>query len=199
MISAIMGVMTTSTPVITRPGGRSARVRAAVHRAVEELLAEAPAEELSVPVIALRAGVHPTTVYRRWGTLGDLLAAVATSRFSGDIVVPDTGSLRGDLERWMSDVATDLADPDVLALMRATVGAAGAEGGCACVADRHEQLAAMLEREKSRGGRAPDLEEAADALLGPLYYRAIFTGTPGRPGWARQLVNALLGAEAQPR
>jgi AcrR family transcriptional regulator len=187
--------MTVSTTVSTRPGGRSARVRAAVHRAVEDLLAEGPAEALTVPVIAARAGVHPTTVYRRWGSLGELLAAVATSRFSGDIVVPDTGTLRGDLERWMGDVATDLADPDVLALMRATVGAAGAEGGCACVADRHEQLAAMLERERSRGGTAPEVDEAADALLGPLYYRAIFTGTPGRPGWARELVGTLLGTE----
>jgi AcrR family transcriptional regulator len=187
--------MTTPTSVSTRPGGRSARVRAAVHRAVEELLAEGPAEALTVPVIAARAGVHATTVYRRWGSLGDLLAAVATSRFSGDIVVPDTGSLRGDLERWMGDVATDLADPDVLALMRATVGAAGAEGGCACVADRHEQLAAMLERERSRGGSAPEVDQAADALLGPLYYRAIFTGTPGRPGWARELVGSLLSVD----
>jgi AcrR family transcriptional regulator len=187
--------MTASTTVSTRPGGRSARVRAAVHRAVEDLLAEGPAEALTVPVIAARAGVHPTTVYRRWGSLGELLAAVATSRFSGDIVVPDTGTLRGDLERWMGDVATDLADPDVLALMRATVGAAGAEGGCACVADRHEQLAAMLERERSRGCAAPAVDEAADALLGPLYYRAIFTGTPGRPGWARELVGTLLGTD----
>jgi AcrR family transcriptional regulator len=167
-----------------------------VHRAVEELLAEGPAEALTVPAIAARAGVHPTTVYRRWGSLGELLAAVATSRFSGDIVVPDTGTLQGDLERWVGDVATDLSDPDVLALMRATVGAAGAEGGCACVADRHEQLAAILERESTRGGTAPDVDQAADALLGPLYYRAIFTGTPGEPGWARQLVGTLLGADA---
>ena len=182
-------------PVGTRPGGRSARVRSAVHRAVEELLAEGRAEALTVPVIAARAGVHPTTVYRRWGSLGELLAAVATSRFSGDIVVPDTASLREDLERWVSDVARDLADPDVLALMRATVGAAGAVGGSACVADRHAQLAAMLERERSRVGAAPDVEHAADALLGPLYYRAIFTGAPVDPVWARELVGTLLGPD----
>jgi AcrR family transcriptional regulator len=54
--------MTAPTSVTTRPGGRSARVRAAVHRAVEELLAEGPAEALTVPVIAARAGVHATTV-----------------------------------------------------------------------------------------------------------------------------------------
>jgi len=188
-----MSSMPSSAPPHTRPGGRSARVRAAVHRAVEELLAEGPSEALTIPIVAARAGVHPTTVYRRWGSVGELLGAVAASRFSGDLVVPDTGSLRGDLERWATDVAVDLADPDVLALMRATIGAAGPEGGNVCTADRHAQLAAMLEREASRGGDAPDVERAADALLGPLYYRAVFTDRPAEPEWARGLVGALLG------
>ena len=105
-------------------------------------------------------------MYRRWPSLGDLLAEVATSRFSGDIVVPDTGTLHGDLERWVSDVATDLSDPDALALMRATIGAVP-DGGCACVADHHSQLAAMLERAQSRDGHAPDVDQAADTLVGP--------------------------------
>ena len=38
----------------------------------------------------------------------------------------------------------------------------------------------------------PDVERVADALLGPLYYRAIFTGRPAEPDWARELVGALL-------
>ncbi|BFO18256.1 hypothetical protein SHKM778_46440 [Streptomyces sp. KM77-8] len=98
----------------SRPGGRSARIRSAVHRAVRELLADEADELLTIPVVAARAGVHATTVYRRWGSVGELLADVATSRFSDDIVVPDTGSLRGDLERYASDLAKDLNDPDTL-------------------------------------------------------------------------------------
>ncbi len=184
-----MASMTAGIPTGTRPGGRSARVRAAVHRAVEELLASGPPDALTIPVVAARAGVHATTVYRRWGSVGELLASVAASRFSGDVVVPDTGTVRGDLEAWVADVATDLADPDTLALIRAAIGA-GESGGCACTADRHAQLAAMIER---GGGDAPDVERAADALLGPLYYRAIFTDRPADPGWARDLVGALLG------
>ncbi|OXM63416.1 TetR/AcrR family transcriptional regulator [Amycolatopsis thermalba] len=175
----------------TRPGGRSARVRAAVHRAVVEFLAENPAEALTLPLIASRAGVHPTTLYRRWGSVAELMADVASSRFSGDIVVPDTGSLREDLRRWAADVATDLADPDVLALMRATIGS-GPGGGCACTADRHAQLTAILDRERSRGGTAPETLHAADVLLGPLYYRAIFVGQPADPGWTAELVDTLL-------
>jgi len=185
----------TEATVQTRPGGRSARVRAAVHHAAEELIAEGPTEALTIPAIAARADVHPTTVYRRWGSVAQLLADVATSRFSGDIVVPDSGSLAGDLLRWVSDVAADVADPDVLALMRATIGS-GPEGGCACIADRHAQLAAIIEHERARGGTAPTVERAADALLGPLYYRAIFTGEPASADWARDLVTDFL-AKAQ--
>ncbi|SFJ26991.1 TetR/AcrR family transcriptional regulator [Amycolatopsis sacchari] len=180
-----------ASPTATRPGGRSARVRASVHRAVAELLAELPAEEVTLPLIATRAGVHPTTVYRRWGSLAELLSDVASSRFSGDIVVPETGSLRQDLERWALAVATDLADPDVLALMRATLGS-GPEGGCACTGDRHAQLKAILDQEQARGGTVPTVEEAADGLLGPLYYRAVFTDLPSEPEWVRGLVRKLL-------
>ncbi|MFD4411292.1 TetR/AcrR family transcriptional regulator [Streptomyces sp. NPDC058475] len=182
----------TEAKVQARPGGRSARVRAAVHRAVGELLADEAAEALTIPAIAARAGVHATTVYRRWGSVAQLLADVATSRFSGDVVVPDTGSLVGDLERWMSDVATDLADPDVLALMRATIGS-GPEGGSACITDRHAQLGAIIERERARGGKVPSVERAIDALLGPLYYRAVFGGEAASSEWARGLVATLMG------
>jgi AcrR family transcriptional regulator len=167
-------------------------VRAAVHRSVGELLAESGPEALTIPAVAARAGVHATTVYRRWGTLAELLADIASSRFSGDIVVPDTGTLREDLRRWLTDVATDLNDPDVLALMRATVGAAGAPGCSACIVDRHAQLRAMLEQASARGEPAPDVESAADALLGPLYYRAVFTGQQVQPAWVHALVDGLL-------
>ena len=176
----------------SRPGGRSARVRAAVHLAVRELVADDPGEPLTIPVLAARAGVHATTVYRRWGTVGELLADVATSRFSGDIVVPDTGSLRGDLERYASDLAKDLCDPDTLALVRATIGIGGEQGAAACRGERQQQLEAILERERARGGQPPTLERTTDAVLAPLYYRAVFTDDPLTPEWTRTLVSHLL-------
>ncbi|GAA2593910.1 TetR/AcrR family transcriptional regulator [Streptomyces axinellae] len=176
----------------SRPGGRSSRIRAAVHRAVEELLTDQGDELLTIPVVAARAGVHATTVYRRWGSVGELLTDVATSRFSGDIVVPDTGSLRGDLERYASNLAKDLSDPDTLPLVRATIGTAGEQGASACTRERQEQLRAMLEREEARGHQAPTVERATDALLAPLYYRAVFTNQALTPEWARALVSHLL-------
>ncbi|WP_433803180.1 TetR-like C-terminal domain-containing protein [Actinomycetospora sp. CA-084318] len=186
----------------SRPGGRSARVRAAVHRAVEDLVAEGVrTEDLTIPVIAARAGVHATTVYRRWGSVAELLASVAEHRFTGDVVVPDTGSLGADLERWATDVARDLADPDTIALMRASIGA-GETASCACTADRRTQIAAILDREVTRGGEVPVVDAVVDGLLAPIYYAALFEPAgrdddgPAPGSRVRALVGKLLG-EAQ--
>jgi hypothetical protein len=136
--------------------------------------------------------VHATTVYPRWGSVGELLADVMTSRFSGDIVVPDTRSLRGDLERYASDLAMDLSDPDTLALVRATIGTGGEQGAAACRGERQQQLEAILEREQARGNQTPTLERTTGAVLAPLYYRAVFTDLPLTPEWTRTLVSYLL-------
>ena len=60
-----------------RPGGRSARVQASVHQAVRDLLATSDRDGITVPAIAERAGVTPSTIYRRWGGLPELMADVA--------------------------------------------------------------------------------------------------------------------------
>ncbi|WP_324192093.1 TetR-like C-terminal domain-containing protein [Nocardia brasiliensis] len=163
-----------------------------MHQAVRELVTDETGEFLTIPIVAARAGVHATTVYRRWGDVSELLADVASSRFSGEIVVPDTGSLRGDLERYASDLAKDLADPDTLALVRATIGIGGEQGAAACRGERQQQLEAILEREKARGQQPPTLERTTDAVLAPLYYRAVFTNEPLAAAWARGLVSHLL-------
>jgi AcrR family transcriptional regulator len=176
-----MPAATSASRADSRPGGRSARVRAAVHQAVKDLLADETTEQLTIPVIAGRAGVHATTVYRRWGS-----------------VVPDTGSLRGDLERYAADLARDLSDPDTLALVRATIGVGGEQGAAVCRRERQDQLEAILDREQSRGNEIPPVDRTIDALLAPLYYRAVFTDQTPTPEWARTLVAHLLPETPEP-
>lgn len=171
----------TATPTSTRPGGRSARVRAAVHRAAEELLAEGGPDAATVPAVAARAGVHATTIYRRWGSAAGLLSAVAVGRLTGggELVTPDTGSLHGDLAGWARDVVADLGDPDVVLMLRTVLGASGEPTGrSVCLTDRRTQVDAILDRERERGGRTPDPERLLDAILGPLYFRALFDDAP---------------------
>src|SRR5512132_695784 len=80
-----------------RPGGRSARVRAAVLRATIAELLRTGYAGLSVEAVADRAGVHKTTVYRRWGTLQQLVTDALLAHVSAKVPQPDTGTLRSDL------------------------------------------------------------------------------------------------------
>ena len=189
-----MTVEAASAERTTRPGGRSARVRAAVHRAVEELLAERGPEATTIPAVAERAGVHATTIYRRWGSAAELLSAVAVSRLTGDLVVPDSGSLRGDLAQWVHDVITDLSDPDSLLLLRTVLGATrDGSGRSACMADRLAQLEAMLACDRARGNEPPGAELLLDTLLGPIYLRALFDDAPLPAERVEPLVDGALG------
>ena len=69
---------------MVRQGGRSARIQEAVHAATQALLNEVGRGEINVPMIAERAGVTPSTVYRRWGDLAQLLADTAAERLRPD-------------------------------------------------------------------------------------------------------------------
>lgn len=80
-----------------RPGGRSARVQATAFEAVFQLLAEEGYEGLSMAAIAKRAGVHETSLYRRWKTKEQLILAAINHRVAQGIPVPDTGALHSDL------------------------------------------------------------------------------------------------------
>src|SRR5665213_2836916 len=94
--------------VIPRPGGRSARTKAATFEAAATLTAERGHEAVTMTEIAARAGVAATSLYRRWGDVRVLLMEVAVERLMRERPLPDTGSLREDLRTWARTVAANL-------------------------------------------------------------------------------------------
>src|SRR4051795_8551720 len=77
---------------MARPGGRSARVQESVHAAVRDLVGEVGRDALTVPMVATRAGVTPSTIYRRWGDLQELLSDVAVERLRPDAPPPTSAA-----------------------------------------------------------------------------------------------------------
>jgi AcrR family transcriptional regulator len=70
---------------------------AALRDAALELLAEIGYDRLSIDAVAARAKASKMTIYRRWSGKAELVVdALKCLRKPGE--VPDTGSLRGDLE-----------------------------------------------------------------------------------------------------
>ncbi|MFD0884744.1 TetR/AcrR family transcriptional regulator, partial [Streptosporangium algeriense] len=94
-----------------RPGGRSARVRDAVRQATLAELAEHGYGGLTVENVAIRSGVHKTTVYRRWGNVEGLIADALELAREEPWPMPDTGSFQEDLREIVRLVQSGFADP----------------------------------------------------------------------------------------
>jgi AcrR family transcriptional regulator len=179
-----------------RPGGRTARVRNAVHEAVIALLHERSWDELSIPAVAERSGVHQATIYRRWRSVPILLDAVVAEHLTRAAPLPDTGSLRADLDAYAAGVAHGLAGPFRLLVLRAAMvdaGSDGATGLSGVLTERGRQLQAVLDRARARGESPPSLDELIELVLAPLYFSALFSRPAGTPD-PRRLVDRLLAS-----
>ena len=138
-----------------RPGGRSARVQAAVHQAVRELQREQGRDGLTVPAAAARAGVTPSTIYRRWGDLSQLLADVAVEQLQPEQAPPDTGSFYGDLLAWLEQYFDEMSSVPGRAMLRDVLGTPGHEGAGKCDGFTRQQIEAIRERAIGRASRPP--------------------------------------------
>jgi AcrR family transcriptional regulator len=185
-----------------RPGGRSEKVRTAVFDAVEALMAKNPRDLPSMAEVAERAGINPTTLYRRWGDATVLAAEVAVERLMRDLPVPDTGSLRGDLMGWATQAAHSLNGKKNLALLR--VLASSAHAGeehrgerIVAVSRRGAEINAVLERAKKRGEPVPLFSDVLELVLAPLYFRVLFFGPVGGGDDVARLVDRALGTSTK--
>lgn len=180
-----------------RPGGRGARVGAAVHQAVTDLISERGYGTFTVGEVAARAGVADSSIYRRWGSLETLLTDVVLTRLNARSPMPDTGSLAGDLHVYAANVAREITGPDGLALLRLAValsgsGQQGVQALDDLLAERGRQLQSMLDRALERGEDAPDALGVLDHVMAPMYIRVLFGMGPLTPDYVDGLVDRLL-------
>ncbi|MEU2391820.1 TetR/AcrR family transcriptional regulator [Streptomyces sp. NPDC007369] len=187
-----------------RTGGRSARVRSQVVEAVGALLLEVGYDGLTVDAVAERAGVHRTTVYRRWRDVGGLLADVLDAVADDPWQPPDTGTLEGDLTALNREVYDALASGPTLtaALIAASFRSAEAAGALSRFwEDRYARCAVVVDRAADRGDVPAGT--AARALLvastAPLYHELLLLRTapdPALPGRAARAAAAAARAGA---
>jgi AcrR family transcriptional regulator len=189
-----------------RPGGRSARVRAAAIAATLAELAESGYSALSLESVARRAGVHKTTLYRRWGTREDLVLEAMLQRAGEHIPVPNTGSLRKDLFELAKTAAVNAASPEVAAMARAVVAQMPHDSRLAAANRRFwdERLALdgiIVEQAIERGEVAPGTQprQVIESVLGPIHLRLLLTGEPMSRDVLQAIVDVVVDGIAQRR
>ncbi|WP_330306083.1 MULTISPECIES: TetR/AcrR family transcriptional regulator [unclassified Streptomyces] len=188
-------------PGTVRPGGRTARVRAAVLRAAGDVLAEQGFAHLDLADVARRAEVGKTTVYRRWGSVTGLVADLLGDMAEQSVPRTETGSVLGDLRANAALVRRTLADPRQGALFRAVIAAAACDSRTAEALRRFYDVrvaewAPCVEQGVVRGelpvGTDPGL--VVRAVSAPLYYALLTTGVVPDAAAADRAAEAAVAA-----
>ncbi|MFH8260385.1 TetR/AcrR family transcriptional regulator [Streptomyces roseolus] len=188
-------------PGSRRPGGRTARTRAAVRDAVLTGLAEHGYPSLTVEYLAEHSGVHKTTLYRRWGSVEGMVADALDLAGEDEWTPPDTGSLAGDLRALAHEVVDGFRDPADAAAPTAFVGAAfqsprAADALRAFYGERFRRCEAVVARAVDRG-EAPvgtDAGAVVRAVSAPLFLRLFVTREAVDERLADQAADAALAA-----
>ncbi|MBB4315269.1 TetR/AcrR family transcriptional regulator [Roseospira marina] len=166
-------------------------MQAAVHEAVRALQSEGSRLELTVPAIAARAGVTPSTIYRRWGDLGQLLSDVALDRLRPDSAPSDTGSFRGDMEAWLAQYIDDMASDFGRALLRDLLSSPTALNAGTCADALKAQFDQICARAEARGEDVPTSTVLMDHIFAPLVFRLLFSTDSVDMTTAETLLNRL--------
>lgn len=174
-----------AAPGTVRPGGRTARIAESVFAAAVAELTERDFADISIESIAARAGVHKTTVYRRWGSKAELIRQALTGAASTHIPVPDTGSVDTDLRMLAHAVQAVLSSAQGAAITTGLIIGGLSSPEIAELmrqfwATRLEAISVIVERAVQRGDLPAGTDPAAlmHATSAPLYYRLLVTREP---------------------
>lgn len=181
--------------------GRGAKVRAAVHAATLAELVDKGYAALSVENVAQRAGVHKTTVYRRWKDCESLLADALAEHMAMDIPVPDTGAIETDLRALARSLVQSFTSPTGRAILAAMFTGAAHLPEIAAARRHvfHDRLARaepVVTRAIERGELAEDTDPAElfKTLAAPIYLRLLITADPVDEAAADQALRVTLAA-----
>jgi len=185
-----------------RTGGRSARVVAEVLSATLEIFGEQGYAGLSVEAVAARARVNKTTIYRRWPTKAELVAAALFSLRDADPEPPDAGTLQQDLQIIVEHWAEQLASPRKRAAINAVI-LSGADPELQALVQRmREERPIVPHVVYERAFKRKELPKGSDtqlltsALLGPVYTRVYLKRETVDRAFIRQLIKLVIAGAA---
>ena len=186
---------------MTRPGGRTARVRRAVLRATGDLLADVGLQGTDLATVARDAGVGKSTVYRRWGSAPALIADLLVEMADESSPRSRTGSLAGDLRANALLVQTTLDDRRQGRLFSAIIAAATADFATARALERFydtrlAEWSPCVDDAVARGEAPARTDGVAviRAVSAPLYYHRLTRTDPIGPDRAVLAADAAVAA-----
>jgi len=98
-----------------------------------------------MPMVAERAGVNHSSIYRRWGDVQTMINDLATYRLDPNRPLPASGDLRADLTAWAQEMVEHYRrKPANAAMLRAGAATAG-QSEFDCLRNRRAEAATLVE------------------------------------------------------
>ncbi|MFF3455202.1 TetR/AcrR family transcriptional regulator [Streptomyces sp. NPDC002730] len=192
---------------LVRPAAGAALLRESVtetiRRAMFEELAETGYARMSMEAVTRRAGVGKAALYRRWPSkeamVVDLVSEMAAEHIP---TTTDSGSLSGDVERFIRETMEALRHPLVGRIIPDLLAESARNSTLhealhqAVLEPRRAAVATLLRRATERGELPPDIDTslAIDLFGAPLYFRMLAVGGPTDDGYVARLVKAIVAA-----
>jgi AcrR family transcriptional regulator len=175
---------------------RSLKSHQAILKATLELLAEVGFDAMSIEAIAARAGVGKTTIYRRYANKEELVAD-AIENVREEIIIPDTGSIWGDIDALVENAAQNTLSPLGRKTVAMIISSASSNPQFAQIywtkylQPRRVAFEVVLERAKARNELDEGLDPGLvfDTMSGIMLYALIFQ--PTSESWQNYVRRAL--------
>lgn len=178
---------------------RSEAAQQAILSAARDLLLQNGYADVTVEAIAARAGVSKATIYRWWPGKAAVVLEAFLAASGPCLRRPDTDCAATDLRGQLHGLAGALAGP-VGTVLRGVLTEAQSDPEVAdtlrsgYLTPRRAEMCRLLERVRDAGHLSPeaDIEAAAEALVGPLFYRLMTGYVPPDAAFVDALVSLVL-------
>ena len=175
-----------------RGRGPSRRVTEKVFTATLALMEESGTSRLSMEAIADRSGVHKTTLYRRWGSVNELIKAAISDVDMAEPAFQDTGSLLGDLQHLAKQFSLHFSQAEMVGILRVLAGNPDQDLAALMAeywAERSSLFTALLDRAQERGDRicVEQFQLAIETMVGAMLVRVLMTRQDLDEPWVSQL------------
>jgi len=191
----------TKPPSAERGRPRDEASTDAILTATLRLLAERGYRKLSLDDVVTAAHVSKATVYRRWESKAQIVAAaIRAALVQANPTIPDTGDARRDVTRVLENTIRTLAKHPFGSAVRALVSEAMFDAELAAAVrevevQRREILRTVVARAVEKGALAGDVELLVDVLLGAPYFQLFVRQRVPAARLAADVVD-LLGGDA---
>ena len=153
-------------------------------------------DALTIAEVAARAGVHETSIYRRWGTKHALARDACVQYGEVALAIPDTGSLRSDLVALLERLVAILRSSQgrtvlALSLSQHPHVVAARQGFWQ---RRFNSIRTVFDKAVSRGEfpRHADPMALLETLIAPLYFRVLISGGPLENWPTNEMIDRML-------